>query len=143
MSKGSVNKVILVGRLGADPDIKNTNAGLKIANISLATTSSIKNGDQWEDKTEWHRVVLFDKLAETVERFLKKGSQIYIEGRLQTDKWQDKEGNDRWTTKIIANEMQMLGGKSDNGVNTQQKNATSIPSTQMMVSSDIDGDAPF
>lgn len=143
MSKGSVNKVILVGRLGSDPDVKSTNAGIKIANISLATTSGIKNGDQWEDKTEWHRVVFFDKLAETVERFLKKGSQIYIEGRLQTEKWTDKDGNDRYTTKVIANDMQMLGGKSDNSGYTQQKSTPSQLSTQTTTSVNITDDAPF
>ena len=112
MARG-VNKVILVGNLGADPEVRYTPSGSAVANVSIATT------DQWKDKqtgenqerTEWHRVVFFNRLAEIVAEYLKKGRQVYVEGRLQTRKWQDQSGQDRYTTEIVANEMQMLGGR--------------------------------
>ena len=111
MARG-VNKVILVGNLGNDPDVKYTADGRAIANISIATTESWKdkNTGEQNDKTEWHRVVFFNRLAEIVSEYLKKGSQVYVEGKLQTRKWQDQSGQDRYTTEIVANEMQMLGG---------------------------------
>lgn len=114
MSRG-VNKVILVGRLGADPDVRQTPSGLTVARLNLATNSSSKNQQtgQWEETTEWHRVVLFERLADVASNYLKKGRQIYIEGRLKTNKWQDQNGQDRYTTEIIAYEMQMLGGRDD------------------------------
>lgn len=112
MARG-VNKVILVGNLGNDPDIRYTAGGAAVANISLATTDSWRDKESGEqqDSTEWHRVVFFGRLAEIVGEYLRKGSQVYVEGRLQTRKWQDKTGNDRYTTEIVANEMQMLGGR--------------------------------
>ena len=112
MARG-INKVILVGNLGNDPDIRYTAGGAAIANISLATTDSWRDKESGEqqERTEWHRVVFFGRLAEIVGEYLKKGSQVYVEGRLQTRKWQDKSGNDRYTTEIVANEMQMLGGR--------------------------------
>jgi len=114
MARG-VNKVILIGHLGKDPEIRNTNAGGVVATLSLATTSPIKNADgQWDEQTEWHRVVFFERTAEVVQQYLRKGSQIYVEGRLRTRKWQDKQGNDRYTTEIVGREMQMLGGRGDN-----------------------------
>ncbi|HIJ34892.1 MAG TPA: single-stranded DNA-binding protein, partial [Gammaproteobacteria bacterium] len=111
MARG-VNKVILVGNLGNDPDVKYTADGRAIANISLATTDSWKdkNTGEQQDRTEWHRVVFFNRLAEIVSEYLKKGAQVYVEGRLQTSKWQDQSGADRYTTEIVASEMQMLGG---------------------------------
>jgi single-strand DNA-binding protein len=121
MSKG-LNKVMLIGRLGSDPEIKQTGGGTLVANLSVATNHSRKNqAGEWEDETEWHRVVLFGKTAEVAQQYLRKGSQVYIEGRLQTRKWQDKEGNDRYMTEIIANEMQMLGGRSEGGEDKQQQ----------------------
>ncbi|MBL6969083.1 MAG: single-stranded DNA-binding protein, partial [Gammaproteobacteria bacterium] len=113
MARG-VNKVILVGNLGQDPDVRYTADGRAIANISIATTDSWKdkNTGEQQDRTEWHRVVFFNRLAEIVSEYLKKGAQVYVEGRLQTRKWQDKDGNDRYTTEIVASEMQMLGGRS-------------------------------
>lgn len=116
MARG-VNKVIIVGNLGQDPEVRYTPSGSAVANVSIATT------DQWKDKqtgetnekTEWHRVVFFNRLAEIVAEYLKKGRQVYIEGRLQTRKWQDQSGNDRYTTEIVANEMQMLGGREGGG----------------------------
>jgi single-strand DNA-binding protein len=116
MARG-INKVILVGNLGNDPEVRYTAGGAAISRISIATTEAWKDRESGEmqEKTEWHRVVFFGKLAEIVAEYLKKGSQVYVEGRLQTNKWQDKEGNDRYTTEIIANEMQMLGGRSTGG----------------------------
>ena len=112
MARG-INKVILIGNLGNDPEVRYTAGGAAVANVSLATTDSWKdkNSGEQQERTEWHRVVFFGRLAEIVGEYLKKGSQVYVEGRLQTRKWQDKEGNDRWTTEIVANEMQMLGGR--------------------------------
>lgn len=112
MSRG-INKVILVGNLGNDPDTRYTAGGAAVANISLATTDSWKDKEtgQQQDRTEWHRVVFFGRLAEIVGEYLRKGSQVYVEGRLQTRKWQDKTGNDRYSTEIVASEMQMLGGR--------------------------------
>jgi single-strand DNA-binding protein len=112
MARG-INKVILVGNLGADPESRTTPGGLTVTNFNLATSDRRKDkqsGD-WVEETEWHRIVMFDRLAETAREYLRKGSQVYIEGRIQTRKWQDKEGNDRYTTEIIAREMQMLGGR--------------------------------
>jgi len=111
----SVNKVILVGHLGKDPEVRYTPGGMAIANITLATNEFTKDKQtgQQQDKTEWHRITFFDRLAEIVGQYLRKGSLIYVEGRLQTRKWQDQSGADRWTTEIIANVMQMLGGKGD------------------------------
>ena len=113
----SVNKVILVGNLGRDPEVRYNPEGSTIANISVATT------DKWKDKasgemkeaTEWHRVAFFGRLAEIAGEYLKKGSQVYIEGRLRTRKWQDKEGQERYTTEVIADTMQMLGSRQGMG----------------------------
>lgn len=116
MSRG-INKVILIGHLGQDPEVKYMPSGSAVANVSIATTESWKdkNSGEKKDKTEWHRVIFFARLAEIVGEYLKKGSQVYVEGRLQTRKWQDKSGQDRYTTEIVASEMQMLGGKGSGG----------------------------
>jgi single-strand DNA-binding protein len=112
MARG-VNKVILIGHLGADPETKSMPSGMSVANLSLATSESYKDKqtNEWQERTEWHKVALFGRLAEVAGEYLRKGSQVYIEGRLRTRKWQDKQGNDRYTTEIIAAEMQMLGGR--------------------------------
>ncbi len=112
MSRG-VNKVILVGNLGQDPETRYTASGAAVTNLRIATTESWKNREtgEREDKTEWHTVVLFGRLAEIASEYLKKGRQVYLEGRLQTRKWQDKSGADRYSTEVVANEMQMLGGR--------------------------------
>jgi single-strand DNA-binding protein len=131
MAKG-VNKVILIGHLGNDPEIRYSASGTAVANISLATNSSRKDPqtDQWIEETEWHRVVMFNRLAEVAGQYLRKGSQIYVEGRLQTRKWQDNEGRERYTTEIIANEMQMLGGRGDTpGGNAAYANSSSSSSS--------------
>lgn len=111
-----VNKVILVGRLGKDPEIHYSSSGEAIANLSLATSESWKdkNTGEKQEKTEWHRIVAFKRLAEIIGEYLKKGSQVYIEGKLQTRKWQDKDGNDRYTTEVVAQTMQMLGERQTN-----------------------------
>jgi len=112
MARG-VNKVILVGNLGADPETKYMPSGDCVCNLSVATTESWKDKSSGEkvERTEWHRVVMFRRLAEIAGEYLRKGSQVYLEGKLKTRKWQDKNGNDRYTTEIEANEMQMLGGR--------------------------------
>lgn len=109
----NLNKVMLIGHLGADPEIRYMPNGKAVVNLRLATSESWKDkqtGDK-QERTEWHSVVAYDKLAEIIGEWLHKGSPVYIEGKLQTRKWQDKNGNDRWTTEIIAQQMQMLGGK--------------------------------
>jgi single-strand DNA-binding protein len=113
----SVNKVILVGNLGKDPEMRYMPNGDAVANITLATTDTWKDKQTGEKKeaTEWHRVVFFRKLAEIVGQYLKKGSQVYIEGALKTRKWQDKEGQDRYTTEIVADDMKMLGSRQGMG----------------------------
>ena len=112
MARG-VNKVILVGNLGRDPEIKYTASGAAIANITVATSESWNDKQTGEkvEKTEWHRIVAFQRLAEIMGEYLRKGSQVYIEGKLQTRKWQDQSGQDRYTTEVVANDMQMLGGR--------------------------------
>jgi single-strand DNA-binding protein len=110
MARG-INKVILIGHLGADPETRAMPSGMTVANLRLATTESWKDkqsGEQ-QERTEWHNVALFGRLGEIAAEYLRKGSQVYIEGRLRTRKWQDKEGRDRYTTEIVGNEMQMLG----------------------------------
>lgn len=113
----SVNKVILVGNLGADPETRYSTSGDAVCNIRMATTDRIrdKTSGEYKENTEWHRVVFFGKLAETASQYLKKGRQIYVEGRIRTNKWQDKEGNERYTTEIIANDMKMLGSREGMG----------------------------
>ncbi len=110
MARG-VNKVTIIGNLGADPESRTLPSGGAVCNISIATTETWRNRENGEQQehTEWHRVVFFGKLAEIAAEYLHKGSQVYIEGRLRTNKWQDKEGHDRYSTQIVANEMQMLG----------------------------------
>ena len=156
MSRG-INKVILVGNLGQDPDVKYMPSGEAVCNVSVATTRSWSDkasGDKVE-KTEWHRVVFFRRLAEIVGEYLHKGSQVYVEGRLQTRKWQDKNGTDHYSTEIVANDMQMLGGRSDfssaggetaaapaapgNASRAPEKPASSPDSS----SNDFDDDIPF
>ena len=114
MARG-INKVILVGNLGADPETRYTAGGSAITNVSLATSESWrdKNTGETQERTEWHRVVFFNRLAEIAGEYLRKGRQVYIEGQIRTRKWQDQSGQDRYTTEVVANEMQMLGGRED------------------------------
>ncbi len=147
MARG-LNKVILVGNLGKDPDVRYTPGGAAVANVTIATNESWKdkNTGEMQERTEWHNVVFFSRLAEIVGEYLKKGSQVYVEGRLQTRKWQDKSGNDRYTTEIVANEMQMLGGRSGAGMPDSRPASpppASPASPEVNDSTDFDDDIPF
>ena len=149
MARG-VNKVILVGNLGKDPEVRYSPSGSAMANVTLATTESWKDKQTGEkqEKTEWHRVVFFNRLAEIVGEYLKKGSQVYVEGRLQTRKWQGQDGQDRYTTEIVANEMQMLGGRagggtSDWGASQDSGAGQSTPPSSSPPADDFDDDVPF
>ena len=113
MASRGINKVIVVGNLGQNPEVKYMPNGNAVTNISVATSESWKDQQgQIQERTEWHRIVMYRKLAEIAGQYLQKGSQVYIEGKLQTRKWQDQNGNDRYTTEIVADNMQMLGGRS-------------------------------
>ncbi|MBE0403424.1 single-stranded DNA-binding protein [Halomonas citrativorans] len=113
MARG-INKVILIGNLGQDPEMRFTPSGTAVANLNLATSDTWmdRQSGQRQERTEWHRIVLFNKTAEIAQQYLKKGSKVYIEGRLQTRKWQDQNGQDRYSTEIVANDMQMLDGRT-------------------------------
>ena len=134
MSKG-INKVTLIGNLGADPDIRFTQSQKQVANLSIATSESWtdKNTGQKVEKTEWHKVVFFDRLAEIAGQYLKKGSKVYVEGKLQTRKWQNQQGADQYTTEVVGNEMQMLDSRGDNanqgGYQQPQQNYQQQPQT--------------
>ncbi len=158
MARG-INKVILVGNLGRDPEIRYTSSGAAVANITLATSDTWKDkqtGDS-QERTEWHRVVFFNRLAEVVGEYLKKGAQVYVEGRIQTRKWQDKSGQDRYTTEVVASEMQMLGSKgggfqpneggSMDDMNFDQSassgTASAKPASKAVATEDFDDDIPF
>ncbi len=148
MARG-INKVILVGNLGADPDTRYMPSGSAVTNIRIATSESWKDRETGEqqERTEWHNVAFFGRLAEIAGEYLRKGSQVYVEGRLRTRKWQDRDGNDRWTTEVIANEMQMLGGRgggSGGGAPPQrdqrsQSSGGAAPAADV----DFDDDIPF
>lgn len=149
MARG-INKVILIGNLGDNPEVRYTAGGAAVANIRIATSESWKDKETGEqqERTEWHRVVFFGRLAEIVAEYLKKGSQVYVEGRLQTRKWQDKEGNDRYSTEVVANEMQMLGGRGGGGANMNQSAPPAAegraPAGKSTADSDfVDDDIPF
>lgn len=147
MARG-VNKVTLIGNLGNDPELRSTQSGSAVANITLATSESWRDKETQETKerVEWHRVIFFGRLAEVVNEYLRKGSQVYVEGRIQTRKWQDKDGNDRYTTEIVANEMQMLGSRGTNSESptNQQSASTSQPASQAaIVNEPFDDDIPF
>ena len=113
----SVNKVILIGNLGKDPEVRYMPSGRAVANVSLATkdTWKDKNTGEKQERTEWHNIVFYSPLAEIAGQYLRKGSPVFVEGRLQTRKWQDKNGQDRYTTEIVVNDMQMLGGRGGSG----------------------------
>ena len=156
----SVNKVILIGNLGRDPEVRYAPSGSAICNVTLATTRSWKNKDSGErqEETEWHRVVFYDRMAEIAGEYLKKGKQVYVEGRLKTRKWTDKDGVEKYTTEVIANEMTMLGsregmgsGPADEGSERPARSAPPArapsPKPQPKASStgfdDMDDDIPF
>ena len=128
MAKG-VNKVILIGNLGADPETRYTASGSAVTNISLATTDRWRDRQSGEsqERTEWHRIVFFGRLAEIAAEYMHKGSQCYIEGRIQTRKWQTQDGQDRYSTEIIANELQLLGGRSTSGGGASDQRGNQAP----------------
>lgn len=137
-----VNKVILVGNLGKDPEVKYTPSGTAIANFSIATAESWKGKDgEKQERTEWHNVVAFGKLAEICGEYLHKGKQVYVEGRIQTRQWEDRDGNKRYTTEVVANTMQMLG-KVDDVPSSSGGVVSEPPSTPPPDTSELD-DVPF
>jgi single-strand DNA-binding protein len=146
MARG-VNKVILIGNLGAEPEVRYTPAGAAVANITIATSESWrdKQSGDMQERTEWHRVVFFSRLAEIVGEYLHKGSKVFVEGSLRTRKWTDKSGLDRYTTEIVANEMQMLDKKGDfqgGGASNYSKPATSAAAPQQETADMGAGSAP-
>ena len=144
MARG-INKVIIVGNLGADPDSRAMPSGNAVTNISVATSESWNDRETGEkqEKTEWHRVVFFNRLAEIAAQYLKKGSQVYLEGKLQTRKWEDKEGNERWTTEVVGNQMQMLGDRMSNDMSNDNASSSQSSSDNDFSTDDFDDDIPF
>lgn len=146
----SVNKVIVLGNLGRDPEVRYTPAGAAVCNVSIATSRSWKSKDSGErqEETEWHRIVFYDKLAEIAGKYLTKGKSVYVEGRLKTRKWQDKEGKDQYTTEIVADSMQMLGSR-DEGRQERQESKPAKPAKAAASGGgapgfdDMDDDIPF
>ncbi len=117
----SLNKVMLIGNLGKDPEVRYTASGTAVVGFSLATSEKYKSkSGEWEEKTEWHNITLWGRLAEIAGEYLSKGKTVYIEGRLQTRKWQDRDGKDRYTTEIVGEKMQMLSGKGEGGGGNRQ-----------------------
>jgi single-strand DNA-binding protein len=154
MARG-INKAILIGNLGKDPETRYTAGGSAVTNIRIATNETWKDkqtGEQ-QERTEWHAVVFFGRLAEIAAEYLRKGSTVYVEGRLQTRKWQDKDGQDRYTTEIVANEMQMLGGRGgaggsampedDGGQAPARRRPAAAASGGSAPAEDFDDDIPF
>ncbi|MEL6722488.1 MAG: single-stranded DNA-binding protein [Pseudomonadota bacterium] len=148
MARG-INKVILIGNLGQDPEVRYMPSGVAVCNVSIATSESWKDKSTGEpvERTEWHRVVMFRRLAEIAGEYLKKGSKVYVEGRLQTRKWQDQQGQDRYTTEVIADNMQMLDGRA--GGSADFAAAPAAPSggasapQPPMANNGFDDDVPF
>jgi single-strand DNA-binding protein len=140
-----LNKVMLIGRLGKDPDMKYTTSGSAVANISLATSEKWKDKEtgQGKEKTEWHRVVFFKRLAEVVGEYTKKGDLIFVEGKLQTRKWQDKDGQDRYSTEIVGDKMQMLGSKSSGQKTVEAETAQNGKMSEGASNGFDDDDIPF
>jgi single-strand DNA-binding protein len=144
-----LNKVTLIGRLGSDPEVRYMPTGSAVTNVSLATSGrwKDKNTGERREETEWHRIVFFSKLAEIAGEYLKKGSQVYVEGRIQTNKWQDKEGKERYTTEIIADQMQMLGsqneGEPGHAAAPEAPTPETSPFSSVISDGAFDADIPF
>jgi len=131
MAKGTINKVILVGRLGSDPEVRYTAGGMAVANLSVATSERRKDASGiWQNFPEWHSIVLFEKTAEFAKEYLKKGTLVYVEGRLQTKKYTDKSGIDRYSTEIIGNDVQMLSAKGGSGTASMEDLTHDVPPIQ-------------
>ena len=129
-----VNKLIIVGNLGRDPEVRFTQGGMAVGKLSVAVTEKVKDGETWKEHTEWFRVTVFGKTAELAGQYLQKGRQVYVEGRLKTDKYKDKDGVEKTSVEVIANTMQWLGGKADGATSTQTKPAEAAV---------VDDDLPF
>ena len=141
---GSVNKVILIGRLGKDPEMRFTSSGRAVTNFSMATSESWKDaGGERQEKTEWHKVQMWGPLAETAAKLLSKGKLVYVEGRLQTRSWDDKDGSKRYTTEIVANQMTLLGDKGEGGDNSEKPNNPEKPESSGGLSPDDLDQIPF
>lgn len=145
-----VNKVIIVGNLGRDPDARETQSGTLVTNIAVATSEKRTNKQTGEvsEETQWHKVVFFGRLAEVAEEYLRKGSKVYVEGRLRTQKWQDRDGNDRYTTEVLANQMQMLDSRSESSKEDAPKQRLEAPKRspqpqQGVSDPSFDDDIPF
>jgi len=151
MARGSVNKVILIGNLGQDPEVRYMPNGNAVANVTLATTETWKdrNSGENQERTEWHRVVLFRRLAEVAGEYLKKGAKVYVEGKLQTRKWQDQNGQDRYTTEIVADQLQMLDSRGGGAAPMESGGRSAPPPSQgggdmgFGGGGDFDDDIPF
>jgi len=141
----SINKAILIGNLGADPEIRYTPKGTAVTNFRIATTNRFTNPEgQPEERTEWHRIVSFGKLAEICGKYLSKGKQVYIEGRIQTREWEDRDGKRRWTTEVVAQQMQMLGRPGDAQSFTESSSDEAAPGTNDFAQEEIkEDDIPF
>ncbi len=150
MARG-INKVILIGNLGKDPEVRYSPSGAAVANVTLATSDNWrdKQSGEMQERTEWHRVVFFGRLAEIAGEYLRKGSKVYVEGRLQTRKWQGQDGQDRYTTEVVANEMQMLdsrgegGGMGGGGQSRPQQSRPAQQAEPDAMNQDFDDDIPF
>lgn len=145
MASKGVNKAILIGNLGQEPEIRYLNNGDAVCNLSIATSESWKDNNSGEikERTEWHRVVMFRRLAEVAAEYLKKGSKVFIEGKLQTRKWQDQQGQDRYTTEIVASNMQMLDARGGGSNEQQHQSDATQQSNQAAATNDLDDDIPF
>ena len=143
----SLNKVMLLGRLGRDPEKKYTNSGVAVCNFSLATSESVKQGNSWEDKTEWHKIVVFGNQAENVSKFVKKGSLVFVEGRIQSRSYQDKDGNEKYVTEIVANLIRFLdmkdSGDSDRTYQSGDSSDKADPKPPVVDLEEDDDDLPF
>lgn len=145
MASRGINKVILIGNLGGDPELKNLPSGNAVVNFSVATSESWKDkqtGAQ-QEKTEWHRIVMFNRLAEVAGEYLKKGSKVYLEGKLQTRKWQSEDGMEHYTTEIVANQMQMLDSRPSADQGAAHAPPQSAPQQPAPSFDDFDDDIPF
>ena len=149
MAKGTINKVILIGRAGKDPEMKYAPSGTAIANFTMATNERTKDKEgNFTDHTDWHRVVAFGRTAEVAGEYLTKGKLVYVEGRIQTRSWEDKDGQKRYTTEIVCNNMQLLGSKSDNDsrIDSPPENTEAVPDSKKeedTTKAEEDDDLPF
>ena len=139
-----INKAILIGNLGADPEMRYTQSGTPVATFNLATTERFKGQDgQLQENTEWHKIVAWQRLAEICGEYLQKGSRVYIEGRIQTRKWQDQNGQDRYTTEIVAREMKMLSARGEGRPSSSREEKEPFPSAPAWSAGDTGDDVPF